>query len=111
VWCSVGYTCQERVAYQIWEVELKHHVQVEMIAGVAYGIIVDGFDGQFGRYQLDVTAEEVCGVPDHFAVFHGALQLYATYITCVLLHKQTRRMSANFMHTAAHVVRATQMFK
>lgn len=34
-------------------------VQMDMRAGVAYGIIVDGFDGKFGTYDITVSAMQV----------------------------------------------------
>lgn len=33
--------------------------QMAMKAGVAYQIVVDGFNGQFGPYRIDITAIEV----------------------------------------------------
>jgi hypothetical protein len=32
--------------------------QMDVRAGVAYGIIVDGFDGKFGTYELAITATQ-----------------------------------------------------
>jgi hypothetical protein len=32
---------------------------MDMQAGVAYGIIVDGFDGKFGTFDLAMTATQV----------------------------------------------------
>ena len=39
-----------------------------MQAGIGYGIIVDGMDGKFGSYQIDMTAQEgsVQGVAPRF---------------------------------------------
>ena len=39
-----------------------------MQAGVGYGIIVDGMDGKFGSYQIDITAQQgpVQGVAPRF---------------------------------------------
>ncbi len=34
-------------------------VQMDMRAGVAYAVVVDGFNGQFGPYQIDITADQV----------------------------------------------------
>lgn len=31
---------------------------MDVRAGVAYGIIVDGFDGKFGTYELAITATQ-----------------------------------------------------
>ena len=31
-------------------------MQVEMKAGVGYAVVVDGFNGQFGPYQIDIYA-------------------------------------------------------
>ncbi len=39
---------------------LVHVVQMDVRAGVAYGIIVDGFDGKFGTYELAITAAQAC---------------------------------------------------
>lgn len=35
------------------------HVQVNMTAGMAYAIVVDGYGGKFGEYQIDIVAEQV----------------------------------------------------
>lgn len=32
---------------------------MDVRAGVAYGIVVDGFDGKFGTYELAITAAQV----------------------------------------------------
>lgn len=34
-------------------------MQVEMKAGVGYAVVVDGFNGQFGPYQVDISAVQV----------------------------------------------------
>ena len=34
-------------------------VQVNMTAGSAYAIVVDGYGGKFGQYQIDITAQQV----------------------------------------------------
>lgn len=31
-----------------------------MTAGMAYAIVVDGYGGKFGQYQIDITARQVC---------------------------------------------------
>ena len=30
-----------------------------MTAGSAYAIVLDGYNGNFGKYQIDITAEQV----------------------------------------------------
>ena len=35
------------------------NAQVNMTAGVAYAIVVDGYGGNFGQYQIDMVAEQV----------------------------------------------------
>lgn len=30
-----------------------------MTAGAAYAIVLDGYNGNFGKYQIDITAEQV----------------------------------------------------
>ena len=30
-----------------------------MTAGSAYAIVVDGYGGKFGQYQIDITAQQV----------------------------------------------------
>ena len=34
-------------------------MQVNMTAGSAYAIVVDGYAGNFGQYQIDITAQQV----------------------------------------------------
>lgn len=34
-------------------------LQVNMTAGSAYAIVLDGYGGKFGQYQLDITAQQV----------------------------------------------------
>ena len=38
---------------------LGANVQVNMTAGSAYAIVLDGYNGLFGKYQIDITAEQV----------------------------------------------------
>ena len=35
------------------------NMQVNMTAGSAYAIVLDGYNGLFGKYQIDITAEQV----------------------------------------------------
>ena len=36
-----------------------HSMQMDVQAGVGYGIVVDGFAGKFGTYQITVSAAQV----------------------------------------------------
>lgn len=38
---------------------LAGFLQMDMKAGVAYGVIVDGFDGKFGTYDISIKAFQV----------------------------------------------------
>lgn len=41
-----------------WSAVVSGCLQVSMQAGIGYGIIVDGMDGKFGSYQVDITAQQ-----------------------------------------------------
>ena len=34
---------------------------MDVLPGVAYGIVVTGYDGQFGTYEIAITADQVSG--------------------------------------------------
>ena len=34
-------------------------MQVNMTAGSAYAVVVDGYGGKIGQYQIDITAQQV----------------------------------------------------
>lgn len=36
-------------------------LQMDVQPGVAYGIVVTGYDGQFGTYEIAITADQVGG--------------------------------------------------
>ena len=41
-------------------IRTKHVVvQVNMTGGSAYAVVLDGYNGNFGKYQIDITAEQV----------------------------------------------------
>ena len=57
---------------------------MDVRAGVAYGIIVDGFDGKFGTYELAITAAKVtfsCKSENHWVIHWKEIVLFMCH-TC-----------------------------
>ena len=65
---------------------LVHVVQMDVRAGVAYGIIVDGFDGKFGTYELAITAAQACRYVSMYCVASPLLALHRSRTHTVLRH-------------------------
>ena len=58
--CSKGFSSMAGTCYGVApQLKCMSSMQMDVQAGVGYGIVVDGFAGKFGTYQITVSAAQV----------------------------------------------------
>ena len=58
--CSKGFSSLAGTCYGVApQLTCMPSMQMDVQAGVGYGIVVDGFAGKFGTYQITISAAQV----------------------------------------------------